>query len=48
MSVDRVHAGIVGDDRTIVAIATATGRGALALRAGINRADPAPEISSVT
>ena len=31
MSADLVHAGIVGDDRTIVAIATATGRGALAL-----------------
>ena len=31
MSADGVHAGIVGDDRTIVAIATATGRGALAL-----------------
>ena len=31
MSADLVHAGIVGDDRTIVAIATAPGRGALAL-----------------
>ena len=31
MSTGGVHAGIVGDDRTIVAIATATGRGALAL-----------------
>ena len=31
MSADGLHAGIVGDDRTIVAIATATGRGALAL-----------------
>ena len=31
MSADGLNAGIVGDDRTIVAVATATGRGALAL-----------------